>query len=212
MTHQQTRYAVVIGDLIESKAIRKRDELQVRLQQGLERLSLNPSLASPYTITLGDEFQAVFHSGKGLFHSIFAIRELIAPASCRFAIGIGALSTAINPTQAIGMDGPAFHSAREQIEKMKHADEQLSMGGLARPMQAMVSPLIRLLWSSTSHWNRNRLKILLGLLEGQTEKELGNTLAITERAVYKNIRDAHLHDWKELIETVESRISQVLSL
>src|SRR5438270_9561839 len=98
----------VIGDIVLSRAIAQRAEFQKQLRRTLDNINKRSAMASPYTITLGDEFQAVYRDPRGVFVDILTIMERIAPVSARFAIGVGTLRTPINPTQAIGMDGPAF--------------------------------------------------------------------------------------------------------
>lgn len=212
MHPRQSRYIAVIGELIDSKKITDRSQFQDHLQTGLAAISKQTSIASPYTIILGGEFQAVYRSGQSLFSNLFAIRALLHPESCRFAIAIGGLNTPINPAQAIGMDGPAFHKAREAIITLKAEKEQLAITGLSRSMKALVDPLVNLLWASTGNWNANRLEVLVGLMKGQTERELANRLDLSERAIYKNLKDGQLREWANLIREVEMRITQVLDI
>src|SRR6218665_467049 len=114
------KYLALIGDVVDSKRLPRRAEFQVKLEKTLKNTSSrNPSLASPYTITLGDEFQAVYRNADRLFADIFTIWRDLDPAKVRFAVGVGELSTSINPKQALGMDGPAFHHARDAITALK---------------------------------------------------------------------------------------------
>ncbi|MEM1223691.1 MAG: SatD family protein [Verrucomicrobiota bacterium] len=210
MDEHPRRYLAVIGDLVDSKKISDRAGLQEKLHQGFSMLSNQPSVVSPFTITLGDEFQAVFGSGEGLFASLFATRQLLYPVKCRFSIGIGTLSTEINAEQAIGMDGPAFHNAREGITELKAEKTLLTIKGLSRSMRALIDPLIKILWASTENWKANRLEVLEGLIDGQTERALANRLDLSERAIYKNIKDGQLREWIGLIHEVEMRMTKVL--
>jgi hypothetical protein len=79
----------------------------------------NMHLISPYTITLGDEFQAVLKNARHLFGDIITILYVIYPTKIRFSIGIGDIQTPVNPNQAIGMDGTAFYNARTGIDKQQ---------------------------------------------------------------------------------------------
>lgn len=212
MKTAKERFAVVIGDLVESKSIPERNEFQKGLSSLFSEISKAEALASPYTITLGDEFQAVFQSGKGLFLSLLQIRAAIAPFECRFAIALGHLDTEINPEQAIGMDGPAFHAARASINSMKASEGLIKMTGLKASLQSIVDPSLELLWESTRSWNQNRIEILIGLLQNTSEQALSEKLEISIQNVYHNIRKAHLHQWCELIRQTEQRISQILSI
>jgi len=64
---------------------------------------------------LGDEFQAVFSGAQNIWSCIFVIESALHPVRFRFGLGVGGIDTAINRKQSIGMDGPAFHLAREAV-------------------------------------------------------------------------------------------------
>lgn len=54
------QYFCVIADLVDSRLLSDRREFQQLLKEKLKDVSAESSgLVSPYTITLGDEFQAV---------------------------------------------------------------------------------------------------------------------------------------------------------
>lgn len=211
MAKKANKFIAVIGDLVESKQIKDRYAFQERLARDLKRVGQG-SLASPYTLTLGDEFQALYSSAMGLFYDLLEIRASIYPVRCRFSVAIGEITTPINPTQAIGMDGPAFHVARERIEGLKKSDNQLGIAGLDSPLSELLSPAINLLWASTDTWQLNRFNILLRELETVSSRRGEYELDITERAINKNIRDARLDDWVQLIATLESQINRQLGL
>lgn len=83
-------------------------------------ISMNSSaLLSPYTITLGDEFQAVYKAGSRVVEDLLFISRSLFPVSLRIALGIDDIATDINTKEAIGMDGPAFHAARDGLNNVK---------------------------------------------------------------------------------------------
>ena len=133
------QYIALIGDIVDSKGQARRGDLQRTLAAELKRISerSKSKLASPYTITLGDEFQAVYKSADNVFLDIFSILAELAPgAEARFGIGVGELTTAINPKQALGMDGPAFHRARDAISILKKSGYLIRLQGNPPPFRA----------------------------------------------------------------------------
>jgi hypothetical protein len=84
------------------------------------------------------------------------------------------------------------------------------MHGFSKTLERLMNPSMELLWSSTRNWNLNRLKILNYKLQGYSETKISQLLQISERAIYKNIADAKLGHWKDLILAVEENISRVL--
>ena len=74
------QYLALIGDIVDSKQLRDRGKFQTTLASTLKTVSSrNATLVSPYTITLGDEFQAVYKSADRLFLDIFSILRDIHP-------------------------------------------------------------------------------------------------------------------------------------
>ena len=72
-------------------------------------------LVSPFTVTTGDEFQALLLPNKHIFQIIDEISLSFLPYEIRFGIGRGDILTKINKKQSIESDGPAYWKAREAI-------------------------------------------------------------------------------------------------
>lgn len=110
-------YIALIGDIIESKKIQDRAQAQQKLLQLMKELNqqYQKYLVSPFTVTAGDEFQALFLPNSDMFQIIEQLSIAFAPYESRFGIGAGDMITEINKEQSIGSDGPAYWLAREAI-------------------------------------------------------------------------------------------------
>ena len=200
-------HLVVIGDIVKSKGIKSRAAFQKKLAATLGEISAgNPSLASPYTLTLGDEFQAVYRRADGLFSDLCRLQIACLPARVRLAVSVGAINTAINPDQALGMDGPAFHLARESIEALKHDGGVFALAGDVPGDPELRAALIALLSASFPSWRANRWLILHGLLNEIAIPELAASAGISVTAVYKNIRHGRLDALGVVFKKLESLI------
>ncbi len=203
-----TQVITLIGDLRASRQVEDRRHLQNRLQHTLERLNRqHPHLLSPFTITLGDEFQAVYARADRLFRDLWFIRAGIYPHQVRFAVGIGPLDTPINPRQAIGMDGPAFHHARTAMEQLKRSEYFLALAGEQLPYLELANQSLRLMSHQSRHWNENRLKIFLYYLEDLSAREIANRQGISLVAVYKNINAGALN----ILQALQKEIAQLIN-
>lgn len=205
------RYLVLIGDIVGSRTLPERAQFQRRLRHVLQAINgRRKGLASPYTLTLGDEFQAVYREPGTLFADLFAILAEIAPVQARFAVAAGEIVTPLNPAQAIGMDGPAFHRARALLGRLKE-DEYL-LGATGRDEAAWVLPAasLAILSGQLQGWRSNRLKLFARLLAGEPVPELAKRTGITPRAVNKNIRAADLDVWKRILEEVARLLAEDL--
>lgn len=211
-----TKYLAIIGDIVDSKRLSRRDEFQTKLAGVLKGISSrNASLASPYTITLGDEFQAVYKNADRLFADIFQVMAATSPVQVRFAVGLGPLSTEVNPRQALGMDGPAFHRAREAITELKDTNYRIRLQGDVAPdgeviQWKLMNHIFNLFTHQVVGWSSNRLHIMHGLLTGKTVAELEAELGVSNVAVYKNINVAALNEFKGLCDEVTRLLNDSL--
>ncbi len=203
----------LIGDLINSKGVPHRATLQRRLGEALQAASKkNRTLASPYTLTLGDEFQAVYRQADRVVNDLLAIMAAIHPVRARFALGIGSLSTDINPQQALGMDGPAFHHARAAMVEMKANGRIFRIGAESSAASwAPANHMLAYLGSHMNSWEANRFEILRLRLAGRPAVEMAGELGISKVAIHKNIRVAALDDVAALCDDLTAALTQALS-
>ncbi|HEX7035462.1 MAG TPA: SatD family protein [Pseudomonadales bacterium] len=200
---------VLIADLVDSRTIPDRPRLQSRLERLLAELR-GPGVVSPYTLTLGDEFQAVLDRGPRVFRDALTIQAALHPVLVRFSLAVGELSTEVNRRQAIGMDGPPFHAARAGIDALKneetlfrvHLPDAL-MADLANASLALISHAFR-------RWQTRRLSILSALQHDVPVQQIAERLGITEQAVYKNVSDGHLRDVLAAFDAVGRLLDRAL--
>ncbi|MBS6719197.1 MAG: DNA-binding protein, partial [Streptococcus parasanguinis] len=101
-------YLALIADVIDSKIVQERFDLQKQLEKTLQKINelFKGCLASAFTLTLGDEFQALLKVDAPIFQIIDTLRSELKPTQLRFGIGLGEIVTDIDPLQSIGADGP----------------------------------------------------------------------------------------------------------
>jgi hypothetical protein len=178
----------LIGDLVASRRIADRRRVQDVLRTGLDRLNLHRrDIVSPYTITLGDEFQAVYADPRRVFRDMLAIQCLLHPHRVRFAVGAGSITTAINRRTAIGMDGPAFIAARESLTALKGDPGSYRVAGLRPRTNEWANLSLDLVSHLVRSWRRNRFEIAVARLDGRPPLEIASSMHLTAAAVYKNI-------------------------
>lgn len=201
-------HLVLIGDLIRSRESADRAKLQQRLAQCLATLNDagSPELVSPYTITLGDEFQAVRTGVSSLWPELLRIQAAVLPTRVRFALGVGEIATPINTEQALGMDGQAFYEAREGLDRLKPEDRTLAINGLNSGDQRWANALVQVIDSMTRKWRANRFEILYRLMMQQSPADIAAELDLSVQAVYRNIRDGDLELVMELFALLDTLI------
>jgi hypothetical protein len=201
---------VLIGDIVASKRIKNRKEIQKKLQNLFKSFNNNKEIISPFTITLGDEFQAVFSKADNIFKYLWEVLFAIYPVKVRFSFGIGNITTSINTVQAIGMDGPAFYNAREGLTELKqkaflfnivHNDEKKVM---------LIKQVLFLLSHLTSGWKESRFKILSLLYDDMSVFEVAKKMKISDKAVYKNIDAGALTNIISITKIISMEINNLL--
>lgn len=148
---------------------------------------------SPFTVTLGDEFQAVYADASWVAADCWSLWSDLGARDLRIALGAGMITTDINPDAAIGMDGPAFHAAREAMEQLKRSDATFALAG---PTE-LVSDLTAfgdLIGSLTRGLDRSHLRVLLGLMQGQTQAVIARELEVSPQATSKLIERNSLRE------------------
>ena len=104
-------YAVIIGDIVNSRAMDNRGEVQKRFRTVLSDINTKYKayISAEFKITLGDEFQGLLSDRRNIFRIIMEIEDLMQPVRFRFGIGIGTIDTDINYGDSSEIDGPAYH-------------------------------------------------------------------------------------------------------
>ena len=203
-------YTVVLFRALTSSKSRGASTEIGYLSEMLSNPKISKDLLSPYSRNQDGYFQGIFASGDHLLQNLFLIREHLYPLDIQFSIGIGEIQTPINSIMATEIEGKSIENANFGLSQAPKSGNYLIMHGFSKSLERLMNPSMELLWSSTRNWNQNRLRILNYILQGYSETEISQLLEISERAIYKNIAEAKLGHWKDLILAVEENISRVL--
>ncbi len=189
-------YLCIIGDLVDSKKISGRSAFQKRLQRVIAQINRRQHAVSPWTLTLGDEFQVVYDIEVGVWQDLLSLIAELWPQRIRFAIAVGPLFTAINRKQALGMDGPAFHRAREIIQQMKKEGGRIGIDAADPAKSEKALAIIASLAGKLLYNGRTatRTRIFQGMLAGQSGTEIAKANGISASAVSQQIETAALED------------------
>ena len=197
-------YLALIADVIDSKMVQERFNLQKQLEKTLRKMNelFGDYLASCFTLTLGDEFQALLKMDAPVFHIIDTLRSELKPTQLRFGIGLGEIVTAIDPLQSIGADGPAYWNARAAInlvhQKNDYGNTQIYFSSGNDSKDLLVNALIASGEAIRSGWRGSQEEILLDLLkrfvysENFSQQELAQSLDINPSALSKRLKSSSI--------------------
>ena len=197
-------YLALIADVIDSKMVQERLDLQKQVGKTLQKMNelFGDYLASRFTLTLGDEFQALLKVDAPIFQIIDTLRSELTPTQLRFGIGLGEIVTAIDPLQSVGADGPAYWNARAAInfvhQKNDYGNTQIYFSSGKENKDFFVNALIASGEAIRSGWRDSQEEILLNLLkrsvysESFSQQDLAQSLAINPSALSKRLKSSSI--------------------
>ena len=197
-------YLALIADVIDSKMVQERFDLQKQVEKTLQKMNelFGDYLASRFTLTLGDEFQALLEVDAPVFQIIDTLRSELTPTQLRFGIGLGEIVTSIDPLQSIGADGPAYWNARTAInlvhQKNDYGNTQIYFSSGKENQDFFVNALIASGEAIRSGWRGSQEEILLDLLkrcvysENFSQQDLAQSLAINPSALSKRLKSSSI--------------------
>lgn len=214
-------YIAIIGDIKGSKAIKNRKEVQENLAMVLDEINdhYSDDIASRFMITLGDEFQGLLLNGTSVMKIISRIEGRLDPVKLRFGIGVGEITTKINPYMAIGADGPGYHKARAAIEYLKEnekrkqssvSDIRLEVEGENQEPQMFINTIFGLMAALKASWTNRQREIIQDMLEHRdNQTETAKRLNIKQPTVSKVLVTGNYYAYEEAFDTVEKALGEI---
>jgi len=211
-------FCAVIGDIINSKTLERRVEIQKKLKKVLEEINneFDASIASKFTITLGDEFQGLLKLPNNLLDIIEKIKLNLYPIRIRFGIGNGDIITEINKEASIGADGPAYHNARKMIDEIRKSekskmkiDSDIKMLSDA-DFNCMNDDLINAVFLLSSYieskWTDRQREVIIDFIKYKdNQRKSADRLGVKQSTVQRLLKNSGFYNYlhaKEVIQDV----------
>ncbi len=214
-------YIAIIGDIQDSKIIEDRKNVQIKLEEVLEEINVQYSndIASKFMITLGDEFQGLLLSGTNVMNIISKIERGMYPVRLRFGVGIGEITTDINPNMSIGADGPGYYRAREAIGNLKEKEKKkktyagdilFKADDKNQTIMDMLNTIIELMFAIKSFWSDRQREIIWNMLEYHDNQiDAAKRLKIKQPTVQKALVAGKYYAYKEAMDTVTNVLREI---
>lgn len=215
-----TPYIAVIGDIVESKKIKERKAVQQKLGVVLHEINIQYAgdVASRFMITLGDEFQGLLQAGTHIMEIIERIERQMHPTRMRFGIGVGEITTDIDPKLPLGADGPAYYNARKMINELKAAEKQKMASKLNMKIEieeyADIAELINAILSLNTvlkeKWTDKQREVINAYLtDAGTQMEVAQRLGIHQSNVQKALSNSNFYTYQRAVGTVTKILSNI---
>lgn len=182
---KQNSYATVVGDLVASRTRSDRAGLHRRFAAAVEQINAELSPVLPLRIQAGDEFQGRFATRGEALAAVLRLRLRLAPdVECRYGVGWGALSV-LDKTTGVE-DGPGWWLARDAIDAVHGSrDRRTAYRG---PDQELIEAVLLGRDALLGRLDARSVRILLGLLEGVSQRDLAEELGVSASAISQRVR------------------------
>ena len=191
----------LIADMVKSRDLSRaqRPEVQQSFSEFVAALNqkYRRTLLARFVITLGDEFQGLLSDALIIpdllwdMHYKFGMRQL------RVGVGFGTIDTPVGK-DAINVDGPALHHARNAIDIAK---KEKLLGGVFDGFGATYDPAFngfaRLLQQHRARLKPQQRRVIELLRQSLTQTAIAKELGITRQAVSLY---AHAAGWQAYSE------------
>ncbi len=216
----------MIGDIVGSRKVESRVDLQSSLRSTLLRLCCLPSfemkLTQPLETTVGDEFQGVFRDLASAVGATILIRlELLKETGVdsRYGLGFGPVSVFDEQSSPVSQDGPGWWSARRAIEEVQgHAEMPQSSFTRTRfrvepgvteiggGEEAAMNSFLTMRDATVDEMKPRARRILLGYLQGESQSRIAADEGVSQSNVSQTLGRSGAHaiklaqdklDWRD---------------
>jgi len=213
-------YVAIIGDIIGSRNIENRNEVQNKLKDVLNHVNNKyaEDISAKFTITLGDEFQGLLSAGRYVMDIIQFIERKMYPVKMRFGVGIGKITTDIHSDLAIGSDGPAYYLARNMINELKLSEKKNKSPKSnikvtfenQNNIEALLNTTLALCTVIKNSWTDRQRTVVYDYMEFEDQqKNMASRLGITQSSVQKSIAASNLYNYLDAMNTISKILSEI---
>jgi len=189
---QRQDYCAVIGDIVGSRVLSDRGGLQRKFAAAVTDLNewlKGPDLVSRLVITAGDEFQGLLARPARAYDLLVRAEGALPGVRLRLGVGLGVVDTAIND-MAIGMDGPAFHRAREALTRCKAENLSWAVVSGCQDWDRFVTSYVCLAEWLRRSWTPRQREMIDALEYLGTQALAAESLGVSEAAVSQALKAA----------------------
>ena len=194
-------YFIVMGDVIGS---RKRDA--TKLRQQLKTLlsacnsDLKPKILSPYTTTLGDEFQGIAGSLHAVAETIFCLDEARIKKQydfiIRYVAHYGEIQTPINTDVAYGMMGPGLTKARALLTDKRRGEPRFCLDLTDTRLSENLTRLFSVIDGLTDRWKQRDFSLIADMLSNTNNEEVASKHKKNRSQIWKKRKHLLIEEYR----------------
>ena len=212
----QEQYIVIIGDIIDSRKLSNRQEVQTKLKNVLKEINQQyaEEIMAKFVISLGDEFQGLLKKQGNVIKIISTIEEALAPVKLRFGVGIGGINTEIDFDNSLEIDGVAYYRARKMIQEVENRQSQyvesysnimICSSDESSRDDELTNATLSVCTSLKSKWTNRQKEIISAYLRNcENQYKTAEALDIAQSSVNRALRSAEFYSYKTAMNKVEA--------
>jgi len=163
---------------------------------------LGSEILSPYTITLGDEFQGVAASLGAALRTIFCLEEESLRAQLafrlRYVVHYGEIDSPLNPVRAHAMVGPGLTTARKLLGRKRKKRWrflfELDDSFLARQLNR----IFVVIQSIEARWKPEDYVFIADMLANENNSEVASLHEKNRGQIWKRRKHLQIEDYRAL--------------
>jgi hypothetical protein len=198
---------ILMGDIIASSEYDARQLRRefLRLIASCNKV-LKDGILSPYTVTLGDEFQGVASSLHAIIEVIFymeetALREGLA-FKIRYVAVHGQIDTPLNRLKAHAMMGAGLTKARQILTDKGKAERRFRFALENTYLMDQLSRLFVVVEGLTDRWDVRDALLILDMLRNANNAEVASMHGKDRSQIWKRRRHLLIEEYRALKETI----------
>jgi len=194
---------ILMGDIVRSRTYDAR-KLQSDFMQLVSSCNedLEGEILSPYTVTLGDEFQGIARSLRGLLNAVFYLEETSIERRLRFKmryVGLfGEIETPINRMKAHGMMGAGLTRARELLTDKRRGKARFQFEFTDAQTTGYLNLLFLAIDGLIARWNPMDGPLILDMIANASNEEVGKAHEKNRTQIWKRRKHLLIEEFRAL--------------
>ena len=199
---------IIMADIIDSSTY-PGDELMEDFKNAVTQINKNNihHIASPLTITLGDEFQGIVKGLNSAISIIFQLDELTLKSELdyklRYVVNYGVVDTDINKKNSYEMLGEGLTTARKKIEELKSSNSEIEILGIEEKSSAKLNIALRLYRSIYNDWYQKDKSLVCEFLQDDNYRALAEKHGRDPSSMWRKKKSLKIEDFKASKELIE---------
>ncbi len=203
-----TKYYILMGDVISSEKHHKNiliNEFKSLVNKCNDEKS--NIILSPFTITLGDEFQGIVKSLSTSIEVIFHFQELILKNKysfkLRYVLKHGIIDTPINKETAYGMLGQGLSFARKKLGEKKRNRKKYQIFIDNQILNYQLENLLFVASGIENSWKIKDFTLIFDMLQNDNNSEIAEVHKPKNRSqIWKKRKNLFIKEYKILRQVI----------